>query len=101
MPGFAVVNISPVRFQCDPRIYQAHFAADLTELRNESEHIRNIQVIKNPQTQYDVELSVLLLAQIADVVLNEVDVLKTNRSFGKAGLFDVRFPTFNPNHVGS
>src|SRR5438128_6267243 len=52
-------------------------------------------MVKETQTQDDVEATIFLRAQIADIVLDEFQIVELQHLFGKPGLLDVGLAPFD------
>src|SRR5580692_8099345 len=96
---FVFIGNLRVRLKCNSGVDDAYLAADLGEAFNEGEHIGVIKVIENPQTKDDIKMTVLFVTKVADVVLEQLQVVELQNVFDKSGLLNIRFAALDPHGV--
>src|SRR5204863_961837 len=76
-------------------------AAYLGDSANELEHIGGVQVIQNSQAKDDVEFSVLLFAEFADIVLHKLYIGQGHLALPGACDLEPLLSSFDPNYLSS
>src|SRR5437899_1740087 len=89
-PAVDVLSLRPFPHRLGEEPVEAAATAPRPEAPlDEGNHVRAREVVQDPEAQHDVETPVRLGADIANVVLHEVDVRQTEDVLGVGRLGDV------------